>query len=314
MSKPVNHIKSNGNQELKSLHTVSTHIRLLLFLFSILIFSVLPSSAQKFAVGARAGASASMSAFGDPDDKSEFTNLWKPGFFISGLVNFPLKNNFSMQTEFGYAQRGRKIEFNEDSWVNEATYRYLDGSMLLRKSYSLNWAKNVRGSWYFQIGPRISYWLGGNGEVTSGGFYFDEDGNRQISRGGSYTYKVKFEEAPIEPSSPDFDIMYMSDVNRWLFGLDFGIGVDAPTTALQRFGFEVRFTSGHTFYGSRNGAINRTLGFTDNLRANEKIISVSLDYTLNKDVRDSKKGQSVKSKKLMKSNLKPRKKIDSMIK
>jgi len=252
--------------------------------------------AQKFAVGVKAGATISFSSFGDKDDADLFTNSWKPGFFAAGLVNFPLKKSFSFQTEAGFSQRGRRIKFEDDTWTNSATYHFVDGSMMLRKSYPLQWAKNVRGTWFFNVGPKISYWLNGKGTVTSG---------------GSYDYKVKFEKEPENPTEPDFNTMYLTDVNRWLFGLDLGVGVDAPTTALQRFVFEVRFTSGHTFYGSRSSAFNRTLGFKDNLRANEKIISISVDYTLNRDLRDAKKGKSTKKDDVKKS--KPRKKIDSLL-
>ena len=285
-------------------------------LIIILILSILGSNLsyaqkQKFAVGLKAGATVSTSWFGDKDDKSEFTNSWKPGFFGAGLVNFPLKNNFSFQTEAGFSQRGRKIKFNEDTWVNNANYHFIDASMMLRKSYGLQWSKNVRGTWFFNIGPKISYWLNGKGNIYTLTENIDPaTGAITIEKGYSYPYKVKFEKEPEVPDSPDFNTMYLVDVNRWLFGLDFGIGVDAPTTALQRFGFEVRFTSGHTFYGNKGSAFNRTLGFTDNLRANEKIISFSIDYAFNKELHESLKGKST-NKEVKKG--KPRKNIDSMI-
>jgi Outer membrane protein beta-barrel domain len=251
--------------------------------------------AQKFAVGIKAGATFSKSSFGEKDDNDAFTNLWTPGFFGAALVNFPMKNNFSFQAEGGLSQRGRKIEFNEGTWKNVATYHFLDASMVLRKSYPLKWSKNVKGTWFFNIGPKVSYWMNGKGTVTAG---------------GSYDYKVKFEKEPEEPDAPDFNTMYLSDVNRWLFGLDFGIGVDAPTLALQRFIIELRFTSGHTFYGQKYSAFNRTLGLTDNLRANEKIISLSVDYAINRVVNQGQKGKS--TKKDVKS-AKPRKNFDSNI-
>jgi len=282
------------------------------YLILILFVSVTSFAySQKYAVGIKAGATLSVSSFGDKDDQDAFTNLWKPGYFFAGLVNFPLKKNFSFQTEAGFSQRGRKIKFNEETWVNEATYHFLDGSMMLRKSYPLKWSSNVRGTWFFNIGPKVSYWLNGNGTITTGGKYVDPaDGITKISKGGTYDYKVKFSQSPEIPDSPDFNTMYLTDVNRWLFGLDFGLGVDAPTTALQRFVFEVRFTSGHTFYGNRGSAFNRTLGFTDNLRANEKIISFSIDYTLNKELHEGLKGKST-NKDVKKT--KPRKNIDSVL-
>lgn len=276
-----------------------THIKYLPLFVTLLLClaGTISLYAQKFAVGVKAGATISISSFGDKDDGDFYTNSSKPGFFAAGLINFPLKKNFSFQTEAGFSQRGRNIKFNEDTWENNATYYYIDGSMMLRKSYPLQWAENVRGTWFFNVGPKVSYWLNGKGTVTAG---------------GSYDYKIKFEHPPENPTEPDFNTMYMTDVNRWLFGLDLGVGVDAPTTALQRFVFEIRFTSGHTFYGSRSSAFNRTLGFTDNLRANEKIISFSVDYTLNKDIRDTRKGKTTK-KDVPKKSSKPRKNIDSLI-
>lgn len=286
------------------------HIQILIFLMVYLTGAPLAYS-QKFALGVKAGASLSISSFGDKDDKDAFTNMWKPGYFGAGLVNFPLKDNISFQTEAGFSKRGRKIEFNEGTWDNNADYQFIDASMMLRKSYPLKWSENVRGTWFFNIGPRISYWLSGKGTVTTGGTFVDPaDGIKKISKGGAYDYKIKFSAPPESPDAPDFNTMYITDANRWLFGLDIGVGVDAPTTALQRFGFEVRFTYGHTFYGGKDSAFNRTLGFMDNLRANEKIISFSLAYTLNKDLRAGKKGKSTKKET---NKAKPRKSIDSLL-
>ncbi len=283
-----------------------------MFLFLIFFLSGVPLAlSQKFTVGVKAGATISTSWFGDKDDKALFTNSWKPGFFAAGLVNFPLKKSFSFQTEAGFSQRGRKVKFNEGTWVNSANYHYLDGSMMLRKSYPLRWTKNISGTWFFNVGPKVSYWLNGKGSVYTLTENIDPvSGAVTIEKGYSYPYKVKFEKEPEIPDSPDFNTMYLKDVNRWLFGLDFGVGVDAPTTSLQRFVFEARFTWGHTFYGNRGSAFNRTLGFSDNLRANEKILSFSVDYTLNRDLRDSKKGKSTQ-KDVKKA--KPRKEIDSLI-
>ncbi len=251
---------------------------------------------QKFSIGVKTGATVSKSSFGVKDDNIKFTNLWKPGFFAAGLVNFQLKKNFSFQTEGGFSQRGRRIQFNHDTWTNSATYQFLDGSMMLRKAYPLKWTSNIRGTWFFNIGPKVSYWMNGRGKVTSG---------------GSYKYNVVFAKEPDNPDLPDFNTMYLTNINRWLFGIDFGIGVDAPTVALQKFIIELRFTSGHTFYGAKESAFNRTLGFVDNMRANEKIISLSIDYSLSRTYRQSQKGKSTKSKEI--KSAKPRRKFDSLL-
>lgn len=246
---------------------------------------------KKILIGIKAGATVSKNIFSDKNDNDEFTNLWKPGFLGTVLINFPLKNNFSFVAETGFSFRGRKIEFNNDSWLNNASYNFIDASMMLRKSFPINHRGTNKSAWFINVGPRVSYWLNGKGKVTGG---------------GNFDYKVKFDKQPDNPTVPDFSLMYLTDINRWLFGLDIGIGVDAPIPTFQRFMFELRYTSGLTFYGEKNSAYNPTPGFIDNLRANEKLISLSITYALNRDIRGEKKRKSVK-------NTKPRKNIDSMI-
>lgn len=282
-------------------------------LIALILMNSLGTYAQKYAIGVRAGAILSTNAFGDKEDKLKFTNSWKQGYFVAAFANLPLKDNFSFQTEAGFSRRGRRIKFNDDTWTNKAGYSFLDASMMLRKSHYFNWTDKIRGTWFINVGPKVSYWLGGSGKVISGGTYIDPiSGAIKTSEGGFYKYHLKFAEEPIEPTTSDFNIMYMRDVNRWLFGIDFGIGVDAPTAALQRFVIEFRFTTMHTYYGSKFGAFNRTLGFEDNLKANEKIFSLSIDYALNRELREGKKGKST-SKESKNKNSRHRKSFNSMI-
>jgi hypothetical protein len=117
-----------------------------------------------------------------------------------------------------------------------------------------------------------------------------------VKAGGSYNYDVVFGEMPQSPSQPDFDKMYLHDVNRWLFGIDIGVGFNAPLRQNRKITTELRFTSGHTFFGSKTSASNRTLGFTDNLRSNEKVISLTVAYVIDVNVQEGRKGKSTKDK------------------
>ena len=239
--------------------------------------------AQKFTIGAKAGPLVSWANFGDKDDKEEFKHKPVPGFYGAGLVIFPLKNNYSLQTEFGFSQQGRKITFNEGNWVNKATYYFLDGSMALRRSFNIHFGPNVPAEWFIDIGPRINYWLAGHGTINAG---------------GSYDYTIVFDKMPEEPNGPDFDKMYIVDENRWLFGIDIGVGFKAPLKSNKSLLTELRFTSGHTYFGTPYSASNRTLGFTDNLRSNQKTISLTVAYLLDVDIRKRKTGKSTKDKEI----------------
>lgn len=237
--------------------------------------------AQKFTLGAKAGPLISWANFGDKDDRADFRHRPKAGGYAAALIIFPMKNNFSLQTEFGYSRQGRTITFNENTWMNKATYHYLDGAMVLRREFPLRLGENIPSQWFVDVGPRINYWLGGHGTIDAG---------------GQYKYDIAFGPMPETPSSPDFNTMYITDENRWLFGIDAGIGFIAPIRNNRKLLTELRITSGHTYFGKPHSASNRTLGFNDNLRSNQKTISLTLAYLLPVDIQKSRRGKSTKDK------------------
>jgi len=246
-----------------------------------ILFIVPPSHGQQYSLGIKGGPLITLANFGDKDDKDEFSHEPKPGYYVAGLVSFPLKKNYSFQTEFGFSQKGRKITFNNDTWENDARYFFGDAAMLLRKSFPFNLGRNIPSTWFINIGPHISYWIEGTGKVSAG---------------GSYKYDLVFAPMPIEPDEPDFDKMYLTNVNRWLFGIDIGVGFVAPLRNKKKLTTELRFTSGHTFFGEKTSATNRTLGFTDNLRSNEKVLSLTIAYVIDVNVQENRKGKSTKDK------------------
>lgn len=238
-------------------------------------------NAQQFSLGLKAGPLLSRSVIADKFDRKDFSQRNKPGFLGAALIIFPLKNNYSFETEVGFSQRGRKILSNADTWTNDATYQYADASMLLRKSFPLRINKNIPTQWFVNLGPNISYWIGGRGKIGTGRLQ---------------SYDLVFGPMPQEPPQPDFDKMYLTDVNRWLFGVNIGAGFIAPLRRSHRILTELRFTSGHTFYGKPTSASWRTLGFTDNLRANEKVLSLTVAYLFDIDLKESRKGKSTQDK------------------
>jgi len=262
---------------------------------SLLVLCELVSYAQKFSWGIKSGGTLSINSFVDQVDRDEFSSDAKFGFLAAGLINFPLKKNYSLQSELGFSQRGRNTKFNYDSSVNTSSYQYLEMGFLGRKSFPVKWGKHIPGNWFLSAGPRISHWLSGKGNVT-GVQPFD--------------YRVVFgplSEVPlVEP-----DKMYLKNTNRWLFALDIGIGIDAPVLKTHDILVELRYSYGFIPYGARNSAYNSTPGFRDSLESTEQVLSLSVGYTFTHDLKEKKKGKSTKQDR---KKLKPRKEIDSMIK
>ncbi len=231
---------------------------------------------QRYFVGIKGGLLASWSTFRDPDLKSTFSSTPIGGFHVAGLINFSLKKNYSFQTEFGFSQMGRKVIFNSGTWTNTSTYHFLDFSMMLRRSFRLKIGKDIPANWYVNIGPNIKYWLNGSGNIVSL---------------GSQSYTIAFSGTP----KGEYDKLYYMDVNRWIFGLDFGLGANLGTLKGQQVMAEVRFTYGQTYLGNKNSVTSSSinlLGYDDSLLFNLKVISVTLAYTLDFYTGQSKMGKS----------------------
>lgn len=262
------------------IHTACIWLLLMCFSFS--------GFSQKLSLGVKSGPLVLWTAYGDKDDRAEFDSQVKAGFNVSGIIGFPLKKQYACVIEGGYSQRGRKVYFNEGFSQNNATYRFTDFSLLLQRAYSFNLAQHVVADWYFSIGPHISYWLNGDGVVGS----VDNEGQ---------PYTVVFDK---EYTGLIDNKMYLNDVNRWLFGINIGAGIQAPLGGARKLNVEVRFISGHTYFGEQNSASYSWQNFEDNLRANEKILTLTAAYVVNVDLKDRKQGRSTKDKEVKRKPVK----------
>ncbi len=247
--------------------------------------------AQEFTLGLKAGPLVSLPVFGDRDDYDNFGMDPTFGYQVGGVIGFPLKKKYGAIIEGGFSQRGRRITWGDNTGLNRATYSFVEGDLLLRRGFPVNLGKDVPSQVYVNIGPHISYWLSGKGRVGT----VDNDGS---------PYTVVFGQ---EVDLGQFDIMYLNNVNRWLFGLNIGVGLQAPITPKQKLLLELRFMSGHTFYGERNSASYSWIAFEDNLRANEKILNFTAAYTFGFNRQESRTGRSTKDKEVKRKPIKKKK-------
>ena len=249
--------------------------------FLLFSWSVSITYGQNFSMGLKLGPSVTWSAFADKEAKQNFNSEPKVGYIIDGIISFPLKKNYSFFSEFGFKQSGRKIKFNDDTWENNANYRFIDLSMALRKSFNVRIKKDVSTRCFFNAGPNINYWLDGKGKIKTQAL--------------SSAYEVIFNQEP----NANFRHNYMNDVNRWLFGIDLGVGTDANITKTQRLLFELRFTYGHTYLGKKTGSSTiDLLGFQDNIKSNFKTLTFTACYFFDFDMRKSKFGKSTKDREI----------------
>lgn len=238
-----------------------------------------PAAAQKFNLGIKAGPNFTIGRFRDSDLRDEFKSKLVIGYFVGGTIQFPLKNDYSFGTEAGFSHKGKKLEFNDGTWVNKAGFDFIDLSMSLRKSFEFQLRPDVRSKLIVGVGPNIAYWLRAKGEIDAGG---------PVAK-----YSVAFNQEP----DGNFNINYYNEINRWLFGLDLGFGLEAPISSTQKILTELRFTFGQTNLGTTDSSSTvEILGFKDDLKMNLKTLSLSATYLFSFDLKESKMGRSTKDK------------------
>lgn len=245
-------------------------------------------TAQKYSLGLRAGGTVNWASFRDKQQKDTFAVHPSTGFNVGALIGFPLKNNYSVIIEGGFSQKSRTIK-DFTLLENHSTYRFADGSLLLRKAYKFNLGKNVPAEWFFNIGPEVGYWLSGKGYFTAGG--------------PKYPYQIEFDKTP----DGDMNYLYYNSANRVFFALVLGVGMKAPLRNNTAISTELRFISGHTNLGNNKYEYPTRewyaslLNYDDTLRMNMKIISLSVAYTYDFDKVEARKGKSTLKKKLKKA-------------
>src|SRR6185369_10693865 len=109
---------------------------------------------------------------------------------------------------------------------NKFTMQFIEFSGALRRRFDFKLKKNVQSELFIHAGPNVDYWLSGSGEMPA-------------------PYEVVFD----QPADGNYHNLYFNGVNRWLFGIDLGVGMIAPITSKQKITVELRATLGQTNLG-----------------------------------------------------------------
>ncbi len=236
------------------------------------------SKAQKFSLGLKAGVLGVYTNF--PDQTDSLKSGIKPGFSIGGLISFPMKNKFSFTAEAGFSQQGRKWKYkiNQDKW--SSTYYFYDFSMAIRKTFKLKIKQNIASNWFVNVGPNINYWISGRGKMDP---YF----------GIHQKYTLVFDQTP----NFSYTQIHVNQENRWLFGINLGIGTTFTTLKNQKIITELRMTWGQTYLGKRHSeSLGGTPGINEemSLKCNLKVLNFSIGYILDRDIQKGRLGKSTK--------------------
>lgn len=246
-------------------------------------------SYEKFLWGIRGGLNVTTPHFEDADAQAAFTSLPTLGWTLGAVAQFKLTNRYAFQAEVGYSRKSSRFTFDTDGSENRLDMDFVDISLLLRRRLNFEWGKNIRSDLFIGVGPNINYWLGASGSITT--------------YSGETPYNVVIDGVP----DANYNNMYFNGVNQWLFGIDLGVGINAPISPKQKIYVEFRASLGQTNLGrsSSTSSIN-LVGFGGSLlqenllKQNLKTFSITAAYTFSLNYLESKMGHSTKEKMIKK--------------
>jgi hypothetical protein len=235
----------------------------------------------EYNVGIKAAFNTYTSRFNFKEDEELFQQSYKLGYQIGGAFDMPLKEIVHFYTELYYSRKGKKTLVVSSGLNNDATYHFIEMPVLVRLKFNAGKVPSGAMKWHFDFGPTISYWISGKGNL--------------FGDGPDNPYKIVFGEPPVNNS--DFTTMYISNANRWQWGLSVGLGLDYPVYKGQTVFIDFRANIGGTNLGQFDSvATLPVLGFNDSMDVRFLEFSLSAAYTWKVDWALTKKGKSTVKK------------------
>ena len=123
----------------------------------------------KYNIGLKAGFNTYKSRFNFKEDEDIFDQKVKMGFQIGGAFDMPLKEMIHFYSELYYSHKGKKTLILESGLTNDATYHFIEMPILVRLKFNAGKVPSGPLKWHFDIGPSISYWISGKGNLYADG-------------------------------------------------------------------------------------------------------------------------------------------------
>ncbi|MFH6981804.1 outer membrane beta-barrel protein [Marinoscillum luteum] len=207
------------------------------------------------------------------------------------MMIYQASEKYAVMAELIYERINRKVTEKEGSDIevySKSVYNYLS------IPFSLRWDFGREPTYYYiSGGPKLSYWLGGTGEI-----YLDEL-NESRTLDGPLPYKFEFSQR--KGDIPNHRAV--PQANRFQYGLQVGAGVYFDVATGGRVLVDLRHSFGHSNMGF-NGNPNFSFDtYQENFRYRNYTLSLSVAYLFEYDVQLQRKGMST-----IKESNKPKKK------
>lgn len=215
--------------------------------------------------------------------------------FQAGLaVNYTTETIYSFYGELMYEQIGKELGFAEGLiddpsstvfGVTSMKNHFITAPLMLRVTLG-----HLPFHYYINGGPRLSYWLGGSGEMAIDEFV--EFGSPNDDGSEVYVYQVTFNSKKAQENT---DKALVSKPNRVQYGLALGAGIILDVFNQSRLQIDFRFTWVHSNMGTNNGTddINFEFpGYRENFEYSHNMASVGIAYMLEYNKNLKRRGKS----------------------
>jgi hypothetical protein len=212
--------------------------------------------------GFKAGGNVTKVSFNDEVYKNSYDTQFRFGYTGGVVFLYENKEKYGLYTELLYSQKSKVVESNNYNYYtsNMANYQYLDLPILFRIKF-----KQPKFDWFLQLGPELSYWLGGEGEFE----VYDENRD-EITK---YPYTINFGE-----TQNTSDYLNVEEVNRLQLSFTFGGGMIWNLENANYLAFDARFSLGNTYIGGYEAASVPNIGLVDNLEYTNNVLTLSAVY------------------------------------
>ena len=207
----------------------------------------------------------------------------KPGFGynLGASLSFRVQKRFFLQTSLLYSRKVKVLEekqvdsFYDADFSNTLKLNYIEMPILYTAEFKGKLSKkgNKEFKWYLGVGPTISYWLGGKGELT--------DGDLLEINVNSVPYKVTFDKNQEDVKRGEMNV---TNPNRIQLALNVSTGLILEPVGFNKIMIALRYEFGHSYLSPDGdgyfGGFDGDLYYQDDLQIRMHTLNLSLQYLL----------------------------------
>ncbi|MCP4458702.1 MAG: PorT family protein [Cytophagales bacterium] len=268
-------------------------------LLSFFTLFILSANAQYW-IGPKLGYHYSTHDYQDINYEKDYKIKDNHNFEVGVVVTYTASEKYAVHGELFFEKIGNRVKNKDEENFfvsSESSFNYLVFPILLRVSMGHNPVH-----WYLNGGPKISYWVGGEGV-----FQYGDDNSFNLDGIEKVDYKVAFTKS--DAQGIDNGVYFINEANRVQYSLTVGGGFYLDLANGARAMFDFRYNWGHSNMGfnvdleSNDGRIILVgnegnipeSGYRENYEYTHNTISLSVAYMFEYNTDFKRKGSSTSS-------------------